>query len=96
MNLTRRRLSEYDEPFEVPEMSRRKLLPSKYISKNNEGTLGAGIVYAIDDSNVFLRGSNFQDNKGYEGGVVYVRESKLYTLEFLATGNIAESNGGFI
>ena len=54
VNLTRR-LSEDDTAYDVgTEDLRRVLAASSYVSSNNEGTKGAGFIYAVDDSNIIL------------------------------------------
>ena len=89
--LTRRELDSDDELSLEP-----RQLRSEFISSNNVGTIGSGFVYAINNSNIILKGQNLQFNKGKEGGVVAMKESTLFMEDTVSEGHLSETYGGFL
>ena len=74
----------------------RRLARSQTISHHNTGSLGAGFVYAVDNSVIAFKGQNLQFNKGIEGGVILLRDSSFNMEDSVVEGQVAKSYGGFM
>ena len=74
----------------------RRLAPSKFISRDNRASNGASFIYAIQQSDLLLKGMNLQSNYGIRGGVISIADSKLVMVDSMVKGGNAAELGGFL
>jgi hypothetical protein len=72
------------------------LRASNYLLQKNTGKDGAGVLTAVSNSNVVMKGVNVDNNKGVNGGALNIKESQLSITLSMFAYNEGLGSGGFL